>query len=137
MWHWALEWSRTRKARRAVVAAISPIVEDSRHRLSAAHGKILLRCSRNLMTEQLPLLSADRNRDFELGCHNAAAFSSVLFGATTLNCRKAAGLPSPKRWRDNLKANLTVRATCGVSSMWTQFFGVHSLQMYQNAAPAK
>ena len=33
MWHWALEWSRTRKARRAVVAAISPIVEDSSHRL--------------------------------------------------------------------------------------------------------
>ena len=87
MWHWALEWSRTRKARRAAVAAISPIVEDSRHRLggisdvawsdpyiigfmvmlisiiarlesgkiserlavpssSAAHGKILPRCSR-------------------------------------------------------------------------------------------
>jgi hypothetical protein len=47
------------------------------------------------MTEQLPLLSADRNRDFELGCHNAAAFSSVLFGTTTLNCRKALASRAP------------------------------------------
>ena len=33
MWHWALELSRTRKARTAAVAAISPILDRSRHRL--------------------------------------------------------------------------------------------------------
>jgi hypothetical protein len=33
MWHWAFELSRVRKARKAAVTAISPIVEDSRYRL--------------------------------------------------------------------------------------------------------
>jgi hypothetical protein len=33
MWHWALELSRARKARSAAVAAISPILDQSRHRL--------------------------------------------------------------------------------------------------------
>jgi hypothetical protein len=35
MWHWAFELSRVRKARKAAVTAISPIVEDSRCRLGA------------------------------------------------------------------------------------------------------
>ena len=33
MWHWAFELSRVRKARKAAVTVISPIVEKSRHRL--------------------------------------------------------------------------------------------------------
>lgn len=33
------------------------------------------------MAEQLLLLSEERDRNFELGCHNAAALSAVLFGA--------------------------------------------------------
>lgn len=36
------------------------------------------------MAEQLLLLSTNRNLDFELGRHNAAAFSTILFGTQTL-----------------------------------------------------
>ena len=35
MWRWVIELSRVRKARRAAVTTISPIVEQSRHRLGA------------------------------------------------------------------------------------------------------
>ena len=62
------------------------------------------------MAEQLLLLSADRNRDFELGCHNAAAFSSVLFGTPTL--QEGTGLPAPSDGLTSLKARRQiVRAT--------------------------
>ena len=55
-----------------------------------------------LTAEQLLLLSADHNRDFELGCHNAAAFSSVLFGTTTLQEG-----PASRACEINLKVRLT------------------------------
>jgi hypothetical protein len=35
MWRWVIELSRVRKARKAAVTTISPIVEQSRHRLGA------------------------------------------------------------------------------------------------------
>lgn len=177
MWDWALEWSRTRKARRAAVSAISPIVEDSRHRLGGISdiawsdpyiigfmvmlisiiarmqsGKMsedslcLVQCraweditamQSDLMAEQLLLLSTDRNRDFELGCQNAAAFSSVLFGTTTL--QEGAGLPSPEQWTDKLESETTSAFAQreDVSSVWTQFFDVHIASFAQNAAPTQ
>ena len=120
MLQWALDISRTRKARRAAVAAIAPIVEGSRHRLGgisdvawsdpyvvgflvmlisivaklesskiSGDALCLVQCraweeitatESDAMAEQLLILSADRNRDFEFGCRNAAAFSAILFG---------------------------------------------------------
>ena len=175
MWDWALEWSRSRKARRAAVAVISPIVENSRHRLGGItevawsdpyvigfmvmlisiiarmqSGRIsedslcVVQCraweditemQSDLMAEQLLLLSTDRNRDFELGCHNAAAFSSVLFGATTL--QEGAGVPGPDRWPDKLESEATrvFAQREDVSSVWTQFFDVHIASFAQNVAP--
>ena len=174
MWHWAFEWSRTRKARRAAVAAISPIVEDSRHRLGGISdvtwsdpyivgfmvmlisiiarlesGKIsedslcLVQCGAwgditamqpDLMAEQLLLLSADRNRDFELGCRNAAAFSSILFGTPTL--QEGTGLPGVERWPDKLESaapNLFAQRE-DVRSAWMQFFDVHIASNVQSSA---
>lgn len=175
MWHWALEWSRTRKARRAAVAAISPIVEGSRYRLGgisdvawsdpyiigfmvmlisiiarmesgriSADALCLVQCraweditamQSDLMAEQLLLLSTDRNRDFELGCHNAAAFSSVLFGTTTL--QEGAGLPSAERWPDRLESEPTaiLAQREDVNSVWAQFFDVHIAPYAQNVTP--
>ena len=177
MWHLALEWSRTRKARRAAVAAISPIVEGSRHRLGGISdvawsdpyiigfmvmlisiiarmesGKIsenalcLVQCraweditamQSDLMAEQLLLLSTDRNRDFEHGCHNAAAFSSVLFGSTTL--QEGVGLPIPERWPNKLEGEATrmFAQREDVTSVWAQVFDVHIASYAQNAAPAE
>jgi hypothetical protein len=175
MWHWALEWSRTRKARRAAVSAISPIVEDSRHRLGGISdiawsdpyiigfmvmlisiiarmqsGKMsedslcLVQCraweditamQSDLMAEQLLLLSTDRNRDFELGCHNAAAFSSVLFGTTTL--QEGVGLPSPEGWPDEPESETTSAFAQreDVNDVWAQFFDVHIAEYAQNVTP--
>jgi hypothetical protein len=177
MWYWALEWSRTRKARRAVVAAISPIVEDSRHRLGGISDvawsdpyiigfmvmliSIIARIQSGKISEDsLCLVQCRSWEDItamqselddraiappECGSQSRLRVrmpqcSRVQLGVVwhhDTQLQEGAGLPSPRRWRDNLKANLTVRATCGVSSMWTQFLGVHSLQMYQNAAPAR
>lgn len=165
MWQWALELSRTRKARRAAVATISPIVEGSRHRLGgisdvawsdpyiigflamlisiiarlesskiSGDSLCVVQCraweeitamTSETMAEQLLLLSTDRNRDFELGCHNAAAFSAILFGTETL--QEGAGLAGAERWQTSLEGESTTAFAQreDVDAAWTQFFDVH------------
>jgi hypothetical protein len=165
MWQWTLEFSRTRRARRAAVAAISPIVQGSRQRLGGISdgawsdpyiigflvmlisiiarlesGKMstnsLCAVQRNAwrditetrsegMAEQLLLLSADRNRDFELGCSNAAAFGTILFGSDIL--LEGAGLRRADWWqRDPEDSSTSILAHReDVDAAWTQWFDAH------------
>lgn len=162
MWQWALEFSRTRKARRSAVTTILPIVEGSRQRLGgisdvawsdpyvigflvmlisivarlesktiSGNSLCNVQClaweditasTSDLMAEQLLLLSTDRNRDFELGCSNAAAFSTTFFGTGTLH--EGAGLTALERWSDHPEVE-TIASFAqreDVAAAWAQFF---------------
>jgi hypothetical protein len=164
MWHWVMELSRVRRARKAAVATISPIVESSRHRLGAISdaawsdpyligfmvmlisiiariesGRItqnsmsLVQCkaweditstTSDVMAEELLLLSTSRNRDFELGCRNAAAFGSILFGKPVLS--EGTGVPQDQP-HGLLEVELMepFAQREDVSTAWTQFFDAH------------
>lgn len=173
MWQWALEFARTRKARRSAVATISPIVEGSRHRLGGISDVVwsdpyiigflvmlisivarletktisgsslcnvqcrawedITESTSDLMAEQLLLLSTDRNRDFELGCSNAAAFSTTFFGTGTL--LDGAGLAALERWPDQPEVE-TIASFAqreDVTAAWTQFFDAHIASLSKGA----
>jgi hypothetical protein len=172
MWQWALEFSRTRKARRSAVATISPIVEGSRQRLGgisdvawsdpyiigflvmlisivarlessriSGNSLCLVQCraweditasTSDLMAEQLLLLSTDRNRDFELGCRNAAAFSATLFGTGTLH--EGAGLTGLERWSEpEYEPTTSFAQREDVTAAWSQFFDAHIASLRKGA----
>jgi len=59
----------------------------------------------DIIAEQLLLLSTDRNRDFEQGCSNAAAFSTILFESETLP--EGVGLTNLPRWVSKLDGDPT------------------------------
>lgn len=119
MWRWAFDLSKTRRARKAAGAAISPMVDKSRRRLGGIpdaawsdpyvvgftmmlitivsrmeigklEGQALcyvqakawedITEQSNTIGEDLILLSAARNRDFEIGCRNAVTFAAMLVG---------------------------------------------------------
>jgi hypothetical protein len=162
MWRWVIELSRVRKARRAAVTTISPIVEQSRHRLGAISDAawsdpymigfmVMLisiiarvesgRIARNamsrvqrkafeditsmtsdVMAEELLLLSTSRNRDFELGCHNAVAFGSILLGTPIPS--EGGGMPREDRRSELPEVEFAKPfAQCeDVSAAWEQFF---------------
>lgn len=162
MWHWAFEFSRVRKARKAAVTVISPIVENSRYRLGGISdaawsdpymigfmvmlisiiariesGKIgqnsmsFVQCkaweditsmTSDVMAEELLLLSTSYNRDFELGCRNAAAFSSILLGSPILS--EGGGMPREDRPHDPPEMDRDEPFTQreDVSVAWAQFF---------------
>lgn len=72
----------------------------------------------DLIGEDVLLLSAARNRDFESGCHNAMALASLLIGSSILGWQHRqfdlgihAGTPWPDR--DDL------------SSLWERLFDAH------------
>lgn len=77
------------------------------------------------MAEQLLLLSTDRNQDFELGCHNAAAFSAILFGTETL--AEGVGLANLERWPAKLEDDppKAFAQREDVVAAWNQFFDAH------------
>jgi hypothetical protein len=141
MWHWALEWSRTRKARRAVVAAISPIVEDSRHRLGgisdvAWSDPYIIgfmgnadqhHCKNTKRQDSLCLVQCRAWEDItamqselddraiappECGSQSRLRArmpqcSRVQLGVVwhhDTQLQEGAGLPSPRRWRDNFES---------------------------------
>ena len=79
------------------------------------------------MAEELLLLSTARNRDFELGCHNAATLGSILFGNPILS--EGGGVPREDRPRDLQELELTepFAQRDDVSVVWVQFFDAHIL----------
>lgn len=164
MLQWAFELSRKRKARKAAVSAIAPIVEASRRRLGGISdvtwsdpyiigflvmlisiiarmesGRIsndsmsavqwrawedITAIESNVIAEQLLLLSTDRDRDFEQGCSNAAAFSTILFGSETF--REGTGLASQEQWVSALDDNSSAFLQReDVVAAWAQFFDAH------------
>ena len=169
MLRWALELSRQRRARKAAVAAIAPIVEGSRQRLGGISdiawsdpyvigflvmlisiiarmesGRIsadsmctvqwraredITAAESDIIAEQLLLLSTDRNRDFEQGCSNAAAFSTILFDSETLP--EGVGLANLQKWvsklDDDLAGGFAQRED--VAAAWAQFFDAHILAL--------
>src|SRR5712664_1049604 len=175
MWHWAFELSRVRKARKAAVTVLSPIVEKSRHRLGGISevtwsdpymigfmvmlisiiariesGKIagnsmslvqcrawedITRMRSDMMAEELLLLSTARNRDFELGCHNAATLGSILFGSPILS--EGAGVPREDRPRDLPELELTepFAQRDDVSVVWVSFFDASASRRFWPASP--
>jgi hypothetical protein len=162
MWHWIIELSRVRKARRAAVTTISPIVEGSRHRLGAISdaawsdpyvigflvmlisiiarvesGRItqnsmsLVQCkaweditsmTSDVMAEELLLLSTSHNREFELGCRDAATFSSILLGNPILS--EGGGMPREDRPHEPpvMDRDEPFARREEVSVAWAQFF---------------
>jgi hypothetical protein len=79
----------------------------------------------DMMAEQLLLLSTERDSGFELGCRNAVAFSTILFGADTL--QEGTGLAGTARWQGTLETDpsaLFVR-TEDVDAAWVQYFDAH------------
>lgn len=162
MWHWAIEMSRVRKARKAAVAAISPIVENSRYRLGqipdaawsdpymigfmvmlisiiariesgrlGQNSMSLVQCKAweditftksDVMAEDLLLLSTARNRDFELGCRNAATFGPILLGNPILS--EGRGMPRQDLRRDLLEVELVepFAQREDIVVAWMQFF---------------
>lgn len=79
----------------------------------------------DMMAEQLLLLSTERNSGFELGCHNAAAFSAIFFGADTLS--EGTGLAGTARWQGTLETDpsaLLVRSD-DIDAAWVQYFDAH------------
>ena len=90
----------------------------------------------DVMAEQLLLLSTDRNRDFELGCQNAAVFSAILFGSETL--REGVGLAGLEGWPDQLEdeATRSFSRREDVTTAWSQFFEAHLAATAQPDASA-
>jgi hypothetical protein len=78
----------------------------------------------NLIGEEVLLLSAARNRDFEIGCQNAMTLGSMLIGNSIFNVGNSAD------WQDQ---NLDLRDDTAaiwserddVSSLWERFFDAH------------
>jgi hypothetical protein len=68
------------------------------------------------IVEELLLLSSARNREFELGCHNAATFGSILFGTSIL--LEGAGVPQLAMPDGFLQRE-------DVSAAWAQYFDAH------------
>jgi hypothetical protein len=71
------------------------------------------------VVEDLLLLSSARNREFELGCHNAATFGSILFGTSML--LEGAGVPQPAM-SDGFSRREDITAA------WAQYFDAHISQ---------
>lgn len=78
-----------------------------------------------LIGEEVLLLSAARNRDFEIGCQNAMTLGSMLIGNSILKVGRSAD------WQDH---NLDLRDSDAaaiwserddVSSLWERFFDAH------------
>jgi hypothetical protein len=177
MLQWASELSRKRKARKAAVAAIAPIVERSRQRLGGISdvawsdpyiigflvmlisiiarlesGKIsgnamcavqwrawedITAAESNILAEQLLLLSTDGNRDFEQGCSNAAAFSTILFDSETLP--EGVGLTNLSKWVSKLDDDPIdgFAQREDIAAAWVQFFDAHILAFARDGACAK
>jgi hypothetical protein len=166
MWHWALELSRTRKARSAAVAAISPILDQSRHRLGGVPdaawsdpyiigfmimlisiiarietGRIagdslckvqrkawedITRTNSNMMIEEMMLLDTTHDREFELGCRNAATLGSLLLGNSV---RDGGAMLREEHSRDATETQ-TIEPLAqreDVSAAWIQFFETYIL----------
>jgi hypothetical protein len=83
----------------------------------------------DMMAEQLVLLSTDRNRDFELGCSNAAAFGATFFGAGTL--QEGAGLTGLESWSDEPEDEtiMSFAQREDVTAAWAQFFDAHIVSL--------
>jgi len=164
MWRWAFDLSRVRRARKAACAAISPMIERSRHRLGGIPdaawsnpyivgfmimlisivarvevGKIeeqalclvqakawedITAMRSDLIGEDVLLLSAARNRDFEIGCRNAMTFGSLLIGNSILSVGRGVD------WQDrNFDLNDADAGAWAerddVAAAWERFFDAH------------
>lgn len=165
MWRCAFEVSRIRRARKAACAAISPLIEKSRHRLGGISdaawsdpyivgfivmlisiaarvevGKIEERAlchvqaeawenitarRYDLIGEEVLLLSAARNHDFEIGCRNAITFGAMLVGNSIL--RAGRGVDWQDRHFDLSDANVGGAwiERDDVAAAWERFFDAH------------
>jgi hypothetical protein len=74
--------------------------------------------------------------DFERGCQNAAAFSTILFGTETLH--EGVGMAGMDDWRDMLEdeSSGSFAQREDVSMAWSQFFDAHLAASTQTSAPA-
>lgn len=79
----------------------------------------------NLIGEEILLLSAARNRDFEIGCQNAMTLGSMLIGNSILTMGPNAGWQDKNPdLRDN-DATAIWSERDDVSSLWERFFDSH------------
>ncbi|MGL4262327.1 MAG: hypothetical protein ACRCTX_11975 [Afipia sp.] len=76
-----------------------------------------------IIGEEVLLLSTACNRDFETGCRNAFAFSSMLVGNSILFAGAATGWQD--RHNDLQEAGPTIAERDDVSAAWERFFDAH------------
>lgn len=86
----------------------------------------------DIVAEQLLHLSTDRDRDFEQGCRDAAAFSTVLLGSETL--QEGTGLASLTQWVSTLDGDSARSQQDEVVAAWAHFFESHISLYAQNDA---
>ncbi|EKS42833.1 hypothetical protein [Afipia clevelandensis] len=158
MLRWVLDLSKTRRARKAACAVISPMVAKSRHRLGAIpdaawespyligfivmlttiiakmetgniEGQALCLVqtraweditgiSYRLIGEDILLLNASHNRDFENGCHNAAGFASLLMDGSAFGWRQ-------RQFDLGINAAISWSERDDLSSLWERLFDAH------------
>lgn len=72
----------------------------------------------DLIGEEIVLLSTARNRDFENGCHNAAALASLLIGNSVLGWQH-------RQFDLNLGGAVPWPERDDVTSLWERLFDAH------------
>lgn len=165
MWRWAFDLSRVRRARKAACAAISPMIERSRHRLGGIPdaawsnpyivgfmimlisivarvevGKIeeqalclvqakawedITAMRSDLIGEDVLLLSAARNRDFEIGCRNAMTFGSLLIGNSILSAGRGVDWKDRQFDLNDAESGRSWMERDDVAAAWERFFDAH------------
>lgn len=81
----------------------------------------------DLIGEEILLLSAARNRDFEIGCQNAMTLGSMLIGNSILKAGRSAGWQEQHLDLRDTDATAIWSDRDDVSALWERFFDAYVL----------
>ncbi len=88
----------------------------------------------DLIGEEVLLLNAARDREFEIGCHNAMMLGSMLIGNSILNAGLSAEWHDRHRDLHDTDADAAWSERDDVSAMWERLFDAHvSAHVCENA----
>ncbi len=79
----------------------------------------------NPIGEEILLLNAARNRDFEIGCQNAMTFGSMLIGNSIMNAGADRGWHDRHHDFHDINADVIWSDRDDVAALWERFFDEH------------
>lgn len=79
----------------------------------------------DLIGEEVLLLNAARNRDFEIGCQNAMTLGSLLIGNSIMNAGPSAEWHDRHHDLHDINADVIWSERDDVSALWERFFDAH------------